>query len=136
MTVRLPVGKPLTWNEAAIAALGTVSDVKLGKMLGIDNRTVQAKRRALGIAAWRQPKDVLTITCVVCGKKTQVSGRRKSRLRTTCPPTHRFTRAGQPSDCEKQLRSRILMLTHNQPLSARGLVKKLGGSSVIRLLDD
>ena len=44
MTVRLPVGQTLTWNQAAIDALGTVSDVKLGKLLGINSHTVQAKR--------------------------------------------------------------------------------------------
>lgn len=135
MTIRLPVGQPLIWNEAAIAALGTVSDAKLAKQLGIASHTVGAKRRAQGIEPWRQPKRVLTITCVVCGKKTQVSGRRKSRLRRTCPPVHKFTRPGQPSACQKQLVSRTQMLTRN-PKSARGLVKKLGAGRVIRLLDD
>lgn len=125
---------PLISNQAAIDALGTMSDVKLGKVLGIASHTVQAKRRALNIAPWRQPNRVLTIICVVCGKKTQVSGRRESQLRRTCPPTHRFTRAGQHSDCEKQLRSRILMVTN--PVSPRSLIKRVSGSSMIRLLDD
>jgi hypothetical protein len=132
MTIRLPVGQPLAWNEAAIALLGTVSDRAVAKLLGINPKTAQAKRRALGIAPWRQPKRVLEIVCVIDGKITKVVGRRKSRLRKTCPNPHPMTRPG-PSECEKQLRAQTLMLTHhNQPLSARGLVKKPSGMSFIR----
>ncbi len=135
MTIRLPVGQPLTWNEAAIDALGKQSDRSLAKMLGIDNRTVAAKRRSLNIEPYRQPKRRHTGVCEVCGKTFTVVGGRISRLRRTCPPVHKFTRPGQPSDHQKQLVSRTQMLTRN-PTSARGLVKKLGARRVIRLLDD
>ncbi len=137
MTIRLPVGQPLVWNEAATSLLGTMSDRALAKLLGINPKTVQAKRRALNIEPFRQPKRVLEIVCVIDGIRTKVAGRRASRLRKTCPPPHRFTRPGQQSDCEKQLRSQTLMLTHhNQPVSPRNLIKRAGGSSMIRLLDD
>jgi hypothetical protein len=134
MTIRLPVGQPLIWNQAAIDALGKQSDLSLAKMLGIDNRTVRAKRRSLNIPAWRMPKRRHTRRCVVCGREFVITGGRLSRLRRTCPPVHRFTRAGQPSACQRQLVSRTQMLTRN-PTSARGLVKKLGARRVIRLLD-
>src|SRR5450759_4487482 len=92
---------PLTWNHAAIDLLGTISDAKLAKQLGIARHTVGAKRRSLNIEPWREQPRVLEIVCVIDGRVTKVAGRRKSRLRKTCPPTHRFTRPGQQSDCEK-----------------------------------
>lgn len=109
MTIRLPVGKPLTWNEPALAMLGTVSDAKLAKLLGITPHTVGRKRRAMGIEPWRQPSRVLTIVCVIDGKKTPVSGRRKSRLRLTCLPPHWVTRPRSMSDCQRELISRNLL---------------------------
>lgn len=133
MTIRIPVGQPLIWNEEAIAALGKQSDLSLAQVLKIDHRTVAKKRRELGIEPWHRPKQVLVIICEVDGRRTEVRGRRASRLRRTCPNPHPVTHPG-PSDCEKALRSATMKLT--QPPHRR-LVKNLGSSrSVIRLLDD
>lgn len=126
---------PLTWNEAAIAALGTMSDRAVGKLLNINPKTAQAKRHELNIEPYRLPKRVLEIVCVIDGKKTLVVGKRKSRLRLTCPPEHRITRPGL-SDCHKDLIRAVQKITRNQSMSARKLIKKQGGSSMIRLLDD
>src|SRR5438034_240838 len=112
--------------------LGTVSDRAVAEQLGVHIKTVRAKRTALGIAPWRMPKRRHTRRCEVCGREFVITGGRLSQMRRTCPPVHKFTRAGQPSACQRQLVSRTQMLTRN-PTSARGLVKKLGAGRVIRL---
>jgi hypothetical protein len=52
---RHPLFEPLIWNQPALDALGTVPDVKLAALLGINSHTVQAKRRTLGIPTYRPP---------------------------------------------------------------------------------
>jgi hypothetical protein len=128
----------IDWPPEVDAVLGQATDVDLGRALGVDEKTVAARRRQLGISPYRKPPRVLAIQCVVCGAITQTTqpppGGRKSRLRTTCPPKRR----GRVSPCQALLISRNLLKTmaRYQPVSPRNLIKRVGGSSVVRLLDD
>jgi hypothetical protein len=134
--VKRPPFVPIEWTPDEDAQMGTVSDHELGRRLHVDPHTIAARRRALGIPVWQKSKTRHTRTCIVCGREFVVTGGRLSQMRKTCPPTHRFTSTAL-SPCHKLLIARAQMITHNQPLSARGLVKQLGAANrVIRLLDD
>jgi hypothetical protein len=137
VTVKRPLFQTLTWNEAAIDALGKQSDVKLAKQLGIDNHTVQAKRRALGIAPWQKSKLVHERRCIICGKPFNVVGGRLSQMRKTCPPVHRFTRAGRISDCHAELISRMVVANQpfHKPKSLASVWRKTPGMKFLDRLD-
>ncbi len=123
---------PIVWG-AADQLLGTMSDRELARHLDVDANTVQRRRQLLGIAPWRQQRRILKITCVICGKQTPVVGRRASRLRVTCPSWF----PGRISRCQKKLIKQTLLKTMGKykPVSPRNLIKRVGGSSVVRLLD-
>jgi hypothetical protein len=125
---------PIAWPVEVDELLGTLSDRELGRHLNLDPHTIAARRRVLNLPAWRQPKKRHRGRCVVCKRTFEVVGGRLSQMRKTCPPEHRFTRAGQLSDCHKQLIARTLMIT--RPVSPRNLIKRAGGSSVVRLVGD
>ena len=138
VTVKHPLFQPLIWNQAAIDALGTISDVKLAKLLGIDSHTVQAKRRALGIAPWQKSKLVHERRCIICDKPLKIVGGRLSQMRQTCWPEHRFTRAGRLSDCHKKLiadRVRENQPFH-KPKSLASVWRKTPGMKFLDKLDD
>ena len=119
----------LIWNEAAVAALGELSDVKLGKVLGIASHTVQAKRRALGIPPWQPQRTAHTVTCVTCKKPFQIHGR-QTRLRQTCPST----RPMHLSKCHKALIAKTLR--NRQPTTLASTWKKVPGMKFLDRLDD
>ena len=66
---------------------------------------------------------VLHVVCMIRGTLTPI----------TCPPR----RPGRISACQAALISRNLVKTMAtyKPVSLRNLIKKVGGSSVVRLLD-
>lgn len=135
--LNIPVFKaPHVWTADEDRQLGVVSDREVGRRLNLNVKAVRARRLSLNIAAWRQPPHVLIITCVICGRKTKVSGRRASQLRQTCLPPHPFTRPRQLSDHHKQLISAVQKITRNQSMSARKLVKRTVGHGVVDLLGD
>jgi hypothetical protein len=134
--LRRPLFVPISWPREADELLGTMSDRELARHLNLDPHTVAARRRVLNIPPWRQSKSRHMRRCVVCGRTFEVVGGRLSQMRKTCPPKHRFTRAGRLSDCQRQLISRTLMITGNQPTSARGLVKRIVGRGAVDLLGD
>ncbi len=137
MTVKRPLFQTLTWNREAIDALGTVSDCALAKTLGIDNHTVQSKRRQLNIPPWQKSKLVHQRRCIVCNKPFVVTGGRLSQMRVTCLPEHRFTRPGL-SDCHKKLIANRLLASQpfHKPKSLASVWKKVGGMKFLDKLDD
>jgi hypothetical protein len=125
---------PIEWPVEADQLLGTLSDRELGHHLNLDPHTIAARRHVLNIPAWQKPKLRHQRRCVVCRRTFTVVGGRLSQMRRTCPPTHPVTRHGRLSDCHKQLISRTLMIT--KPVSLRNYFKKVGASSVVRLVGD
>jgi hypothetical protein len=126
VTIRIPVGQPLIWNEAALALLGTMSDAKLAKVLGVTSHTVGRKRHSLNIEPFRQPSRNLTIVCVIDGKKTKVSGRRASRLRQTCLPPHWVTRPRSMSACQRELIRQTLLARQGTSASLKKILSAPG----------
>ncbi len=125
---------PIEWPPEVDELLGTMSDRELGRHLNLDPHTIAARRRVLNIPAWQKSKKLHKRRCVVCGKPFTVVGGRASQLRTTCPPAHRATSPGRLSACHRLLISRTQMIT--KPVSLRNYFKKVGASSVVRLVGD
>jgi hypothetical protein len=92
---------PLVWNAAADGLLGNQSDRSVAKVLDVHPETVQNRRKALGIPAWRQGKRVHRRNCVYCGEPFTVIGGRGDRLRKTCPP---------PKKCQRKQVAKMLEL--------------------------
>ena len=99
--MRRPLFVPFEWPPEVDELLGQLSDRELGRHLNVDPHTVAARRRALNIPAWQQPKKRHWRQCVICQRWFTVTGGRESQLRQTCLPAHRITQPGRLSDCHK-----------------------------------
>jgi hypothetical protein len=107
----------LIWNAEADGLLGKQSDRSIAKLLDVHPQTVQNRRKALGIAPWRQPKRIHRRTCIFCGEPFEVVGGRADRLRTTCPP---------PKTCQGKLIRKLLSLASpvNRLKRVQGLLER------------
>src|ERR1700739_1958766 len=73
----------IVWTPTMDALLGTISDARVGTLLGVAEESVRYRRRRLGITTYRSTRAPISVECANCGKPTprkQRDRRRAGRL--------------------------------------------------------
>ena len=121
-TVVAPSLRRINWPHDVDELIGHATDRALGLALGLDEKTIAARRRHLGRDPYRQPPTVYEIVCIICDATTRTTtpppGGRRSRMRQTCPPLPPEV----VGECQKKLIIKTLLARpENQPSLAKQL---------------